>query len=150
MSYDASHLGSYPRRAGLLALTHTLALSVALPASICPAAAQAPAAPSVAGPDRKVSLDFVQTDINVVAKALSIQSGVNVVLMPSVKGNVTVRLIKLAVDDALRQTAVAVGSDVRRIGNTYYLGTTTELKSMVASAGIKENVRVKHQPVDDM
>jgi type II secretory pathway component GspD/PulD (secretin) len=94
--------------------------------------------------ERKVRLDFVQADINDVAKALSIQSGVNVVLMPSVKGAVTVRLTDLMLEDALKKVAAAVGADVRKFDSTYFLGSTIELRAMVARTGVKQSLPVKY------
>jgi type II secretory pathway component GspD/PulD (secretin) len=101
-----------------------------------------PARPALSG-ERKVRLDFVQADINDVAKALSIQSGVNVVLMPSVKGAVTVRLTDLMLEDALKKVAAAVGADVRKFDSTYFLGSTIELRTMVARTGVKQSIPVK-------
>jgi type II secretory pathway component GspD/PulD (secretin) len=102
-----------------------------------------PTRPAVSG-ERKVRLDFVQADINDVAKALSIQSGVNVVLMPSVKGAVTVRLTDLMLEDALKKVAAAVGADVRKFDSTYFLGSTVELRTMVARTGVKQSLAVKY------
>jgi type II secretory pathway component GspD/PulD (secretin) len=96
-----------------------------------------------------VRLDFVQADINDVAKALSIQSGVNVVLMPSVKGAVTLRLTNVGLEDALKKVAAAVGADVRKFDTTYFLGSTIELRTMVARTGVKDKVAVKYVSPDD-
>jgi len=126
-----------------LAVTQLLALAVALPSG---RAAQD--GPIPAG--KKVSLDFVQADINDVAKALSLQSGVNVVLMPSVKGNVTVRLTRLSPEEALQKTALAVGSGVRKIGDTYYLGSLAELREMVARGGSTTSLQLKNSQADEM
>jgi type II secretory pathway component GspD/PulD (secretin) len=109
------------------------------------AAEQAKAASS----ERKVRLDFVQADINDVAKALSIQSGVNVVLMPTVKGQVTLRLTDLMLEDALKKVAAAVGSDVRKFDSTYFLGSTTELRAMVARTGVKQSLPVQYLEAAD-
>src|SRR5882762_1672273 len=103
MSQLTSQIKSYPRGAALLALT----LSVVLP-PLCARADSRVTLPSGAGAstgrgERRVKLDFVSADVNVVTKALSIQSGANVVLMPTVKGTVTVRLTDLTLEDALKK-----------------------------------------------
>lgn len=145
MNHRLSPLRKQPHRAALLVGLQAIALGLAIAAGSGLAAAQDQAAPAA----RKVSLDFVQQDINVVAKALSIQSRTNVVLMPSVKGNVTVRLVDLSVDEALQKTAAAVGADLLRLDGTYYLGTTAELRALVARTGVKDSVPVQHVAATD-
>jgi type II secretory pathway component GspD/PulD (secretin) len=103
-----------------------------------------PAAP------RRVSLDFVQTDVHTVAKALSIQSRANVVVMPAVKGTVTVRLTDVTVDEALKRVATAIGADVRLLDGTYYLGTPAELRAMSAQSGTRATLTVKNLSAADM
>lgn len=141
MSPKASHFRGYPRRLAVLTLTGVLACGSAFASGGSYAAE--PSRPAVNG-ERKVRLDFVQADINDVAKALSIQSGVNVVLMPSVKGAVTVRLTDLMLEDALKKVAAAVGADVRKFDSTYFLGSTIELRAMVARTGVKQSLPVKY------
>ena len=141
MSPKASHFGGYPRRLAVLTLTGIVACGSAFASGGSYAAE--PSRPAVNG-ERKVRLDFVQADINDVAKALSIQSGVNVVLMPSVKGAVTVRLTDLMLEDALKKVAAAVGADVRKFDSTYILGSTIEQRTMVSRTGVKQSLPVKY------
>ena len=142
MSQYESQSGRPLSRAALLALAPAVAALV-LPAPRVRAAEPVPGS-AAARAERKVRLDFVQGDINDVAKALSIQSGMNVVLMPSVKGTVTVRLIDVSLDEALRKTAIAVGADVRRFDTTYFIGTPAELKAMVARSGVRDSYAPKY------
>ncbi|HEU4752876.1 MAG TPA: hypothetical protein VFU47_07180, partial [Armatimonadota bacterium] len=151
MSHQVSQLGGDPRTLALLALT----LGVAIPGGYAAAADPAPAAaPAAAGPsaraDRKVKLDFVGADVGVVTKALSIQSGENVVLMPSVSGKVTVRLTDLTLDEALKKVAAAVGADVRKVDGSYFLGSTTELRAMMNKNGVKATYVAKYTPAADV
>jgi type II secretory pathway component GspD/PulD (secretin) len=141
-----TQIGGYPRGIALIALT----LAAAIPCDL-PAAAQAPGSPAGASArsERKVKLDFVGADVAVVAKALSIQSGENVVLMPSVSGKVTVRLTDLTLEEALRKVAVAVGADVRKVDNSYFIGSTTELRAMMTKSGIKETWSPKFVTASD-
>jgi general secretion pathway protein D len=142
MSPKSSKFKGYPRRLAVLALTGAVACGSTLAAGGSYAAVQEPA--GISAPDRKVRLDFVQADINDVAKALSIQSGINVVLMPSVKGSVTLRLTNVSLEDALKKVAAAVGADVRPFDGAYFLGSTPELRAMVSKTGVKDKVAVKH------
>lgn len=142
MSPKSNNFGGYPRRLAVLALTGVMVCGSTFAAGGSYAAVQEPAGISTG--ERKVRLDFVQADINDVAKALSIQSGVNVVLMPSVKGAVTLRLTNVALEDALKKVAAAVGADVRKFDSTYFLGSTLELRTMVSRTGVKDKVAVKH------
>lgn len=133
------------------AISHALAISLLVPAAGVFAAYQGPAAPSAQAQkgDRKVRLDFVGADVATVVKAISIQSGENVVLMPSVKGTVTVRLIDLTLAEALKKVAAAVGADVHRLDETYFLGSTTELRSMVSKSGARQTLALKYvKPTD--
>src|SRR5207237_7804578 len=45
---------------------------------------------------------------------------------------------------ALQKTAAAVGADVRKVDQTYYLGSTTELRAMVSKTGVKQSVALKY------
>ncbi|MCC2672846.1 MAG: type secretion system protein [Armatimonadetes bacterium] len=146
MSPKSSHFQGYPRRFAVLALTGVMAFGTVLASSKSFAAEQSRPAPSG---ERKVRLDFVQADINDVAKALSIQSGVNVVLMPTVKGQVTLRLTDLMLEDALKKVAAAVGADVRKFDSTYFLGSTVELRAMVARTGVKQSLPVQYIEAED-
>lgn len=147
MSPKSSSLRGCPRRLAVLALTGAVICGSTFAAGGSVAAVQQPAGISAA--DRKVRLDFVQADINDVAKALSIQSGVNVVLMPTVKGTVTLRLTDVGLEDALKKVAAAVGADVRKFDTTYFLGSTIELRTMVARTGVKDKVAVKYLSPED-
>lgn len=130
-----------PQNATALGVALLMGAGLGMPA--VPGLGVSPATAQAAG-TRRVSLDFVQTDVNIVAKALSIQSKTNVVVLPSVKGAVTVRLIELTVDEALRKVAAAVGAEVRQIEGTYFLGNATELRSMLARGGVKESLTLRY------
>jgi type II secretory pathway component GspD/PulD (secretin) len=97
-----------------------------------------------------VKLDFVGADVAVVTKALSIQSGENIVLMPSVSGKVTVRLTDMTLDEALKKVAAAVGADVRKSDGSYFLGSTVELRAMMNRNGVKATYAPKHVPAGDV
>jgi type II secretory pathway component GspD/PulD (secretin) len=71
-----------------------------------------------------VSLDFVNTDIVQIMKALSIQSGVNIVSSPDVSPmdkpvRVTVSLNKVTLDEALTYITAIANLRYAKVGNTY-------------------------------
>ena len=143
MSYQSTR----PLRAAVLALT------VAGSVVSAPLWAQdnvgGPVAP-VAAAQKRVNLDFLEANISDVVKALSIQSGVNIALSPSVKGTVTIRLLDVRFEEALQRVASVAGMDVRRFGTTYYLGSNAELKAIAANTGVAEAWTPKHVPAADV
>lgn len=71
-----------------------------------------------------VSLDFVGTDIIQILKALSIQSGVNIVSSPEVSPmdkpvRVTISLNKVTLDEALTYVTAIANLRYAKVGNTY-------------------------------
>lgn len=71
-----------------------------------------------------VSLDFVSTDIIQILKALSIQSGVNIVSSPEVSPNdkpvrVTISLNRVSLDEALTYVTAIANLRYAKVGNTY-------------------------------
>lgn len=138
-----------PRGAALLVMAGLLTASATLPGLSAQNPDSGAAGATRASSEKRVSLDFVGADVHTVSKALSIQSGVNVVLMPSVSGKVTIRQTNIPLEDALKRVAAAVGSDVRMFEDTYFLGSTVELRTMVARTGVRETVAIKYgQPTD--
>lgn len=71
----------------------------------------------------RISLDFNGADINDVLKALSLQSGKNIVTGSDVKGQVTVSLNKASLDEALGYVASLSGFKYAKADdNTYLVG----------------------------
>lgn len=99
--------------------------------------AYVPATPTVTMQDepaagRRVSLDFVATDINDVLKALSLQSGINIVTGNDVKGNVTVSLKRVALTEALDMVTRLSGYTYARFGSAYVVGTPATVGTLTA------------------
>lgn len=78
---------------------------------------------------KHVSLDFVEADIHDVLKALSIQSGINVVAGNDVKGNVTLTLRNVTLDEALQDVTKVMGLSYQKIGPTYIVASDQTLKT---------------------
>jgi general secretion pathway protein D len=90
---------------------------------------------------RLVSLDFVASDIHDVLKALAIQGGVNIVASPDVKGNVTVSLNRVTVEEALKLITNVSGFRFQQIEGSYVVGTADNMKAVTAgSSGPQESV----------
>ena len=100
----------------------------------------APVAPSVrvapAPAERRVSLDFVNADIIDVLKALSLQSGLNVVAGSDVKGTVTVALKNVAMIDALDMVTRLSGFRYAKVGTTYVVGTGASVAALSRSSSV--------------
>lgn len=111
-------------------------LGVALPGHAAPAKGKpAPSAKTVracAGPD-DVTLDFVGADINDVLKALSLQTRTNVVSGADVKGNVTVSLAHVSLDEALDMITRLSGYQYAKVGRTYVVGSPASIAALTAS-----------------
>ncbi|MBM3457178.1 MAG: hypothetical protein FJX77_01390, partial [Armatimonadetes bacterium] len=127
------------RAGALLAVLHVAAIGGALP---LPHRASAQA--GAGSTQRRVSVEFTRGDIEDVVKALAFQSNQNIVLMPSIKGSVSLTLKNVTLEDALRKVAAVVGAEVRQFDGTYFVGTVADLRSAVARTGQKEVVSVRY------
>lgn len=83
-------------------------------------------------PAKRITLDFVGTDIHDVLKALSTESGVNIVASPDVKGEVTVALSNVTVEEALKLVANLSGYKYAQVEGAYVVGTAENLKALAA------------------
>jgi type II secretory pathway component GspD/PulD (secretin) len=112
---------------GLCALT----LIAALPLGWATGMSPAPAAQQ-----RLLSLDFVDADIVDVVKALSTQSGENVVVAGSATGKtITVRLSGVTLEQALGLVTRPNGLDYRRVDGSYVVAPASDLASYGESTG---------------
>ena len=95
----------------------------------------------VANSSGRVSVDFVEADLGDVVKALSIQSGVNVVLAAETKGKVTVRLKGTTLEEALRLITSRLDNiDFKRINGAYVIGSPDSLRALVKRSGVTQTV----------
>ncbi|MDX1933805.1 MAG: AMIN domain-containing protein [Capsulimonadales bacterium] len=85
---------------------------------------------------RRVSLDFVAADINDVLKALSLQSGINIVTSTDVKGNVTCSLRRVSFREALDTVVNLSGYRYARINTTYAVGSADAVAKLVQGASV--------------
>lgn len=89
--------------------------------------APAPSGPRVADSTPRVSLDFVNTEVVQILKALAMQTGVNIVTAPEVKGTLTVSLDDVSVKDALDMVTSVAGLRYTSVGSSYIVGTPDKI-----------------------
>ncbi len=70
------------------------------PAPSAKSAGSKPTTPATK-PRKVITVDFVSTDIVVILKAIALQADVNIVTAPDIKGQLTVTLTKVSVEEAL-------------------------------------------------
>jgi type IV pilus assembly protein PilQ len=80
-----------------------------------------------------VTLDFVAADINDVLKSLAMQTHTNIVSGADVKGNVTVSLTNVTLDEALDMITKLSGFSYAKVGHTYVVGTPGSIQSLTTS-----------------
>ncbi|MFM7323051.1 MAG: hypothetical protein ACKO5K_16245 [Armatimonadota bacterium] len=94
-----------------------------------------PSTPEEVG-SKKVSLDFVASDITDVLKALSLQSGVNIVAGSSVTGKVTLSLKNVLLREALDWVTRLSGFRYIQQGSTFVVGTGKEVALLARTSQI--------------
>lgn len=115
--------------AAILPTSVVLLLPAALGVAVLCAQPARVVAAQPAARSRTINLSFYDADAADVLRTVSLQSGVNIALTPSVRGRViTVRVRQVTVEEALRIVTEAAGVSFRRIGGTYVVGTPDELK----------------------
>lgn len=89
----------------------------------------ATAAPASA--QRRVSLDFVDTQVVIILKALAEQSGANIVTAPAVQGTISVTLRNVTVQSALDLITKLAGVRYAYLDGTYIVGSPEFMRSMM-------------------
>ncbi|MBV9849793.1 MAG: type II secretion system protein GspD [Armatimonadetes bacterium] len=84
------------------------------------------------GRAQDVTLDFVAADINDVLKALAVQTHTNIVSGSDVKGNVTVSLAHVSLDEALNMVSHLSGYQYAKVGRSYVVGSPATIAAMTA------------------
>jgi len=137
--------------AGLLLMAMTLALAITAigiaSADIVPIAKSNQSKPIIvaasasdarAGANGKISLDFVASDIHDVLKALAMQGGVNIVAGPDVKGNITISLSSVTVDEALKLVVSLSGYKYSIVDGIYIVGTPDNMRALQPPVATQE------------
>lgn len=96
-----------------------------------PSKAKAAAADAAAA--QRVSLDFVNTDVVQILKALALQADVNIVTAPEVSGRkITVSLDHVTVNDALDFVTTLAGLRYAKVQDSYVVTTAESYSSVMA------------------
>ncbi|MHB1456044.1 MAG: hypothetical protein ACYC0V_03920 [Armatimonadota bacterium] len=88
------------------------------------------------GTGGRISLDFVSSDIHDVLKALAMQGGVNIVTSPDVKGNITVSLSSVTVEEALKLVVNLSGYKYEKVDGVFIVGTTENMNALRPSVPV--------------
>lgn len=80
---------------------------------------------------RRVSLDFVDTQVVLILKALAEQSGANIVTAPTVQGTISVTLRNVTVQSALELITKLAGVRYAYVDGTYIVGSPEFMRSML-------------------
>ncbi|MGQ9455208.1 MAG: secretin and TonB N-terminal domain-containing protein [Armatimonadota bacterium] len=116
--------------------------------------ALAPTTPAKASSyERKVSVNFLGADINDVLKALSVQSGKNIVASKDVTGSVTVSLSNVSLEEALDYVTKLSGYTYTKDGETYLVSTKESLRSLTGESRSDakiELVKLTYAKADDV
>jgi general secretion pathway protein D len=88
------------------------------------------APPAPRNQDVRVTLDFVNTDVVQILKALAMQSGVNIITSPEITGNLTVSLNDVTVESALKLVTSLAGAGYSMVEGTYIVATPLKLQTI--------------------
>ena len=94
--------------------------------SLAPAAS-AETADVTTGSSGNVTVDFKNADIQTVLRALSLKSGVNIVVADNVRGSVTIRLVNVPWDVALETILTTYNYAYERVGNVVTVSRVKDL-----------------------
>lgn len=122
------------------------------PLSIVATPTSAPATPAWAAnalAERNVSLDFVNTDVVQILKALAMQASVNIVTSPEVKGSLTVSLDKVTVTEALDLVTTLAGVRYAKVGKTYVVTGSANFPGAMRQIGgtLEEGFETRVVPI---
>lgn len=87
--------------------------------------------------ERTVTLDFVNTDVVQILKALAMQASVNIVTSPDVKGNLTVSLDKVTVGEALDLVTTLASVRYAKVGKAYVVTASSKFGEAMRQIGGK-------------
>jgi len=89
-----------------------------------------------------VNLQFENTDVVLVLKALAMQTGANIVTAPDVKGQITVSLQNVSVEEALSLITSLSGLHYAKRNNTWIVAGTSEGIRRLTAMAVNSETRV--------
>ncbi len=81
----------------------------------------------------RVSVNLANTELSSVLRALAMQSGMNIVAAPEVKGQITINVNNVTVEEALDLVAHISGFQVQRFGQTWVVGGPETMARLLSS-----------------
>ncbi|MFN3683934.1 MAG: hypothetical protein ACK41F_08365 [Fimbriimonadaceae bacterium] len=88
--------------------------------------------PAPAERAKTVTLEFGNTDVVLVLKAIAREAGVNIVTSPEVGGSITVSLTKVSLTEALDLVTTMAGLRYAKVGQTYVVTTPARFSESLA------------------
>lgn len=85
---------------------------------------------------RRISVDFADTDVVLILKALAAQADVNIVTSPDVKGQISVSLRNVTVDEALTVVTAIANLRYHKLDRTIIVAPPDRLSSIIRNASI--------------
>ncbi len=101
--------------------------------------ANTPKPAPAAKPVGRVTLDFDNTDVTLILKAVAMQAGANIVTAPDLKGSVTVSLEKVTVEEALDLITALAGLRYTKVNETYVVAPRERFNDIVRSLNKSES-----------
>jgi len=95
----------------------------------------------------RVTLDFVNTDLVQILKALAMQANVNIVTSPDVSGKLTVSLGQVPLGQAMDFVTAMSGVRYARVGDTYVVATPAKFADMIQNLGGNADVSIQTRVV---
>jgi type II secretory pathway component GspD/PulD (secretin) len=96
-----------------------------------------------------LTVDYANAEVTDVIRALASQSGMNVAINPSVKGQVTVQLREKTVEEAIEMVANLAGLGARRVKNTYIVAPRQEIRATLERLGDRKEISLSHLSAKD-
>ncbi len=88
--------------------------------------------------ERNVNLDFTNTDVVQILKALAIQAGVSIVTGSDIKQNISVSLDKVTVGQALDMVTAVANLRYRKVGNAYLVTSSESFNNTMSRLETRE------------
>jgi len=89
-----------------------------------------------------IRLSFDRTDVADVIRAISLQTGANIVFPAETKIPISLNVRVSTVDEALRYVTAAAGLAYRQVGNTYVVATSANLRQALEPFGERGRIPV--------
>ncbi|MBS1704240.1 MAG: secretin and TonB N-terminal domain-containing protein [Armatimonadetes bacterium] len=94
---------------------------------------------ALAKPKARVSLDFVNADVTQILKAVALQADANIVTAPDLKGQITLKLDNVTVEEALDLVTALSGLRYANVNNTYVVAPKDKFAEVVRALNKSES-----------